>query len=391
MRLLLLAFVFLNQLGHLQAQSLSGKWSGYFSPSNDPENRIFTYEMDIIDQPNEQLIITTYTKQSNNFSAKANASGLFTKISKLVSITENRFEDIKMNQDLQACLMTNYLMYKNIRGHEIIEGTYTAHNPNTKKDCGGGKVYLEKDLAIVKLVNSKKSSTIIATNTKTQIVSVKNTPTVTTKTIPPAPTTPTKISNTAITKIGTVPKSSKSNEFVKQVNKTGQPIKINNTSPNKEEIALEAVPEEETLRNVNETDSVISIKQGNSFQAIPWVLVGRENKLVKKINTNSNKISIDLYDNGTIDNDTIIVYDNKQLLVNKKRLSYKAIHIDLNFSNTITEHEIIIVAHNMGTVPPNTALLVLKDEFTRKEFYITSTNKMNAKLLIQYTPPSLTN
>jgi hypothetical protein len=303
-----------------------------------------------------------------------------------VSIIESRFEDVKMIQDLQACLMTNYLSYKNIRGHEIIEGTYTSHSPITKKDCGGGQVYLEKNIAIVKFINSKPSTTANPN------ASIKNssatTTTTTTKTIPTATT---KVPNLNIAKSASVANTPKAKELAKQVNPMSQPIQINNTTPNKEEIAIETVPEEATFNNTNETDSIIRIKQGNSFQTIPWVLVGRENKLVKKINTTSNKLSIDLYDNGTIDNDTIIVYDNKQLLVNKKRLSYKAIHIDLNFSNTITEHEIIIVAHNMGSVPPNTALLVLKDEFTRQEYYITSTNKMNAKLLIQYTPPNKTN
>jgi len=41
----------------------------------------------------------------------------------------------------------------------------------------------------------------------------------------------------------------------------------------------------------------------------------------------------------------------------------------------------------MGTVPPNTALLLFKDGANRKEFFITSTNKINAKLLIVYEPP----
>jgi S-ribosylhomocysteine lyase LuxS involved in autoinducer biosynthesis len=100
-------------------------------------------------------------------------------------------------------------------------------------------------------------------------------------------------------------------------------------------------------------------------------------------------ISIDLFDNGTIDNDTIIVFDNKKLLVNKKRLSYKAIHLEFNFTENIREHEVIIVAHNMGTVPPNTALLLVKDGKNRQEYFITSTNKINAKLLIVYEPPIL--
>jgi hypothetical protein len=145
----------------------------------------------------------------------------------------------------------------------------------------------------------------------------------------------------------------------------------------------EVIVENETISTTTEAQNSIRNQPIN----LPWVLVGRENKLVKKIVTNSKMISIDLFDNGTIDNDTIIVFDNKKLLVNKKRLSYKAIHLEFNFTENLREHEVIIVAHNMGTVPPNTALLLFKDGKNRQEYFITSTNKINAKLLIVYEPP----
>ncbi|MGI9137911.1 MAG: hypothetical protein ACR2IM_02620, partial [Sediminibacterium sp.] len=122
----------------------------------------------------------------------------------------------------------------------------------------------------------------------------------------------------------------------------------------------------------------------NNAEVLPWVLLGRENKLIKRIVTTSKKISLDLYDNGTIDNDTIIIYDNNKLIANLKRLSYKAIHIELEFNSL--QHDIIIVAHNMGTIPPNTALVVLNDANTRQEFFITTTNKVNAKFEFVYKP-----
>jgi hypothetical protein len=149
----------------------------------------------------------------------------------------------------------------------------------------------------------------------------------------------------------------------------------------------EPVLEEAILNEPEDIETEIRIKQGNGFQTVPWALVARENRLAKKITTSSKQFSIDLYDNGTIDNDTTIVYDNKKLLISKKRLSYKAIHLEFTLSEVINEHEIIIVAHNMGTVPPNTALLVLKDGDRRQELFITSTNKMNAKIIVSYTPP----
>ena len=129
------------------------------------------------------------------------------------------------------------------------------------------------------------------------------------------------------------------------------------------------------LKNKTEEKPVVTAEEvekikKNKLKVLPWVLVGRENKLVKIITTNNNKISFDLYDNGTIDNDTIMIFDNYDLIVDKKRLSYKAIHVEFEFSEANNEHEVIIVAHNMGTVPPNTALLVLKDGNKRQEYYL---------------------
>jgi hypothetical protein len=109
---------------------------------------------------------------------------------------------------------------------------------------------------------------------------------------------------------------------------------------------------------------------------------------VKQVIVNSPSISIDLYDNGTIDNDTIMIFDNKVLLLENKRLSYKATHFDVNFNKDNNRHEIIIVAHNLGTVPPNTALMVVKDGTSRQEIYITSTLSVNAMIIFELKKPS---
>ena len=347
MRSFVFFLLFMSSCLQLPAQILTGKWKGYFTPNIEQDGKIYSYEMDIIHEPNLPLKVLSFTKFSAQYSAKAYANGSFDKKTGLVSIIEQSFDEIKINAQYQACLMTNYLMYKNIRGHEIIEGTYTSKNTLTQKDCGGGQVYLEKDIPIVKLMkpdSNKKSKDLIAK---------KSTP----------------IATSTSTSNSTVNASSL------------QSLQISTLKEESTPIETKAIEPEEANKNT-------SIPQNNNFQTVPWLLVVRENKLVKELTTSSKQFSIDLYDNGTIDNDTINVYDNKQLIVNKKRLSYKAIHLEFNFTDAVNEHEVIIVAHNMGTVPPNTALLVLKDSDKRQEYFITSTNKMNAKLVIKYKPGS---
>lgn len=348
----------------LSAQNLTGRWIGSFIANNDALINSFSYQIDIKENSNHQISAQTITQKADQFYASAFARGSHSLHTNLVQINETSFDQIKIASELEACLMTNFLTYKNLDGHEILEGSYMSNAVNGKRNCGSGKVFLEKAenlLSIQRKKNNLKSKDLITP----PIVEAKK----------------------SIAKLSTQDVNS-----AKQIINNPKPT-INSPRPI---IKFQSTPIAET-----DTDEVIveniteptkqTTKQSIQNQPInlPWVLVGRENKLVKKIITNNKKISIDLFDNGTIDNDTVIVYDNKQLLVNKQRLSYKSIHLEFNFTENLREHEVIIVAHNMGTVPPNTALLLFKDGKNRQEYFITSTNKINAKLLIVYEPPTI--
>ena len=68
------------------------------------------------------------------------------------------------------------------------------------------------------------------------------------------------------------------------------------------------------------------------------------------------------------------------------RLSYKAVHFDLTFTEDQKFHEIIVVANNLGTVPPNTALMKYKDAKLDEEVFINTDFTKNAKIIIEYRP-----
>ena len=340
---LLLFFCFF--FSQLSAQNLTGRWQGSFIANGDALINNFTYELIIKENASNQITAQTITKKGDQFYASAFAQGRHSLRTQLVQIDETSFDQIKIANQLKACLMSNFLTYKKIDGHEILEGSYMSSLVDGKENCGSGKVFLEKVPSIFSVKNIKEASK----NNK-----VEN-----------------KKTDTQKTKLAITQNTQTKNNTRNTVNSI------------REATTDEVISESETMTASANTQNTIRNQPIN----LPWVLVGRENKLVKKIITNNKNISIDLFDNGTIDNDTIIVFDNKKLLVNKQRLSYKSIHLEFNFSENIREHEVIIVAHNMGTVPPNTALLLYKDGKNRQEYFITSTNKINAKILIVYEPP----
>ena len=336
---------------HLSAQNLTGRWQGSFIANGDAVINNFTYELIIKENANHQITAQTITKRADQFYASAFAKGTHSIRTQLVQIEETSFEQIKIANELEACLMSNFLTYKNINGHEILEGSYMSTVVGGQRNCGSGKVFLEKITSVLSVKNTKVENKKTDTQ-KTKTVTAQNT-------------------------------QAKSKPSTTLLDKPSSTTKIIASNPTTETATDEVIIENEVIS----TNTIAQNSIRNEPINLPWVLVGRENKLVKKIITNSKSISLDLFDNGTIDNDTIIVFDNKKLLVNKKRLSYKAIHLDFNFSENMREHEVIIVAHNMGTVPPNTALLLFKDGKVRQEYFITSTNKINAKILIVYEPP----
>ena len=358
---------------HLSAQNLTGRWQGSFIANGDAVINNFTYELIIKENANHQITAQTITKRADQFYASAFAKGTHSIRTQLVQIEETSFEQIKIANELEACLMSNFLTYKNINGHEILEGSYMSTVVGGQRNCGSGKVFLEKVSSLLTVNNPKVDTKNIDTQKKKAIIAQK---TITNNKTAPSKSTKIDAPNTILNA------SISANKIPPSVEKKNIQAAVNSTiETDTDEVVVEneAAPTSTTTQN--------SIR--NQPINLPWVLVGRENKLVKKIITNSKTVSIDLFDNGTIDNDTIIVFDNKKLLVNKKRLSYKAIHLEFNFTENSREHEVIIVAHNMGTVPPNTALLLFKDGKNRQEYFITSTNKINAKILIVYEPPPL--
>ena len=356
---------------HLSAQNLTGRWQGSFIANGDAMINNFTYELIIKENASHQITAQTITKRADQFYASAFAKGTHSIRTQLVQIDETSFEQIKIANELEACLMSNFLTYKNINGHEILEGSYMSTIVGGQRNCGSGKVFLEKVSSILTVTSPKVEKKNIDTQKKKLIIDQK---TITNN-------NPTPLKSSKIIAPNTIKNATVSaNKLPPSVDKKNLQPAVN---PIVEADTDEVIIENETIPTSTTTQNSIRNQPIN----LPWILVGRENKLVKKIITNSKMVSIDLFDNGTIDNDTIIVFDNKKLLINKKRLSYKAIHLEFNFTENSREHEVIIVAHNMGTVPPNTALLLLKDGKNRQEYFITSTNKVNAKLLIVYEPP----
>lgn len=93
----------------------------------------------------------------------------------------------------------------------------------------------------------------------------------------------------------------------------------------------------------------------------------RRNVIMQTIHVKNPSFQIELYDNGVIDGDSISVFYNGQLILSHQRLSDKPIKVTLTLDPKYRQNVITMYAENLGTIPPNTALMIVRDGDRRYE------------------------
>lgn len=111
----------------------------------------------------------------------------------------------------------------------------------------------------------------------------------------------------------------------------------------------------------------------------------RTTNILKRIETTADSITLRLYDNGTIDQDTVTVFFNGNIIVNKLALTATVFEIKIPINESLNTQRIELLANNMGKIPPNTAhleILAGKDKYSLK---VSADFTKNAGINIVYT------
>ncbi|MBV9986945.1 MAG: hypothetical protein JO301_04665 [Chitinophagaceae bacterium] len=404
MRLIFTLFSVLLLVGSAGAQKITGIWRGYFTSSSlaarDMPDERYKYEVQIQQLSNNSIKGVTYSYKSTVFYGKAELSGILTLPAKSLIIRETKLVDLRIKDRSEPCLMTCYLDYARIGKLEVLEGTFISVDVTGKRDCGSGKIYLER---------------VASSDFKTEEFLVKKKPENPRPTpnisLPPAGSSDKGRDNMAVKPIPGRPGTKSPAPLVKTNPQTTPPAVKKSTpastntpktntatakvNPKKEDPRVQAPkPEEKKTEQPvvpNKEEPTVSQQRPEQVKKVPLpkVLVERENNLVKVINTSEADLVISLYDNGTIDNDTISVYHNNELVISNKKLTYSPLSVKIHCTRSDPRHEFIMVAENLGDIPPNTAVMVItspSDSRLRYEVTLASTESKNAKVIINFIP-----
>ena len=109
----------------------------------------------------------------------------------------------------------------------------------------------------------------------------------------------------------------------------------------------------------------------------------RKIEIIETVLVSLDSVSIALYDNGIIDGDTVSIYVNGKLHLEKKELGTAAIRSTIYFPASVDSLELIMYAENLGTLPPNTGLLIIEDGNNRQEIRFSGDLQKNAAILLR--------
>jgi hypothetical protein len=256
-------------------------------------------------------------------------------------VTEIERTKFNTPPDFINCFQTHRLHYERDNDDtEVLRGTWIPA-PNQGKGCGSGTTLLSRRIVNelpIGISPSKKKAIVKASGKK------------------PAPKKPVVIAKKKVTS----PK--KSTEIKPETEK-------NQTVKNQPLIQGNQLAKPE-IKNSN----ILSVPKYEN----------RRKDIVKRITIEHPTFHLDFYDNGEIDGDSISVFYNGKLVLSHQKLTDKPISLSLVLDKDVKENVVTMYADNLGTIPPNTALMIVMDGSKRYEVRIESDLAKSGSVIFQH-------
>lgn len=93
----------------------------------------------------------------------------------------------------------------------------------------------------------------------------------------------------------------------------------------------------------------------------------RGKELIQEFEIETDSVQLFFYDNGIVDGDTISVLLDNDLIVSRELLSTKAIQRTIRFPNSKNSMDLIMYAESLGSIPPNSGILIMQSGKKRME------------------------
>ena len=162
------------------------------------------------------------------------------------------------------------------------------------------------------------------------------------------------------------------------------PAVINTKSAEKPATAGTKPSSKNDKRNSEMEPESVSTKTVTTKSSTPQVLsyTQRKERVQQAVDITSDSLQLSFYDNGVVDGDSISVYLNDQPVITNSKLTSVATKQKV-YVGGMTEIRLVLVAENLGSLPPNTGLLVIRDGDKTYQVNFTADMQTNASILLR--------
>lgn len=334
-----------------QSQDFTGQWKGEFTDRSTAFSNFggdqceYTVDIECVGNRVSGYSYTYFSDGGKNYYTICKLVGFINRKQKYIELKETERTKTNVPVTIRNCFQIHKLTYFKQGDTATLDGKWEPV-PNQQGDCGFGKTLLTRR----ELKNSYPNFNAAASKTlKEKTPALISKKSVVAKRVPP-------VKNVAKTKIAPPKKNTVA-------------IKKAPTTSNKKAVVAAPVIKKQLL--VEDTVGLLPKKFAESTVTALTKFEKRNNTVLQTISVEQKTIKVDLYDNGEVDGDSISLFYNGKLLLSRKRLSEKAISLTIDVEDDI-ENELVMYAENLGTISPNTALMVVTDGKKRYEVRITS-------------------
>jgi hypothetical protein len=151
--------------------------------------------------------------------------------------------------------------------------------------------------------------------------------------------------------------------------------KVNAQNPSNKKETVSAAPSTPIAINTEPVKPV-----AKQSQTIEEMFVTRKKVLVTEIPVSGDSIELRFYDHAEIDGDSISLFLNNKLLQKNILLKASPYIVKLPVVELGETNELIMVAENLGSIPPNTSLMIAYINDVRYEARLESTENSSAMI-----------
>ena len=158
---------------------------------------------------------------------------------------------------------------------------------------------------------------------------------------------------------------------------TQQPVPQNEPSPKIEKVTTPEIIKTNPNPSVQQPPPVLPPQPENKMQEH---FTERKKVLTTELPLEGDTIEIHFYDNAEIDGDSISLFMNNRMVFTHVRLSDQPYIVKFAVNELLENNELVMVAENLGSIPPNTSYMIAYINRQRYAANLESTENSSAMI-----------